>query len=81
MGVTVHVMGAVGNKTLFGCLPLPPSPSDLIRGVSWSLATISPPLLTLPPPLTPYPLVQFSTVSLYLEDGLKFGGREYDSWY
>jgi hypothetical protein len=21
---TVHIMGAVGNKTLFGCLPLPP---------------------------------------------------------
>ncbi len=37
-------------STLFGCLPLPPSPSDLIRGVSWSLATLSPPLLTLPPP-------------------------------
>ncbi len=30
----------------------PPSPSDLIRGVSWSLATLSPPLLTLPPPHT-----------------------------
>jgi hypothetical protein len=23
-GSTVHIMGAVGNKTLFGCLPLPP---------------------------------------------------------
>jgi len=22
-GSTVHIMGAVGNKTLFGCLPLP----------------------------------------------------------
>jgi hypothetical protein len=66
----VHIMGAVGNKTLFGCLPLPPSPSDLIRGVSWSLATLSPPLLTLPLPSHPTPLEQFSTVSLYLEDGL-----------
>jgi hypothetical protein len=45
-------MGAVGKKTLFGCLPLPPSPSDLIRGISWSLATLSPPLLNLPPPHT-----------------------------
>ncbi len=43
-------MGAVGNKTLVGCLPLPPSPSDLIRGVSWSLATLSPPSLHLAPP-------------------------------
>ncbi len=34
-GSTVHIMGAVENKTLFGCLPLPPSPSDLIRGVCW----------------------------------------------
>jgi hypothetical protein len=69
-GSTVHTMGAVGNKTLFGCFPLPPSPSDLMRGVSWSLATLSPPLLTLPPPSHPTPLGQFSTVSLYLEDGL-----------
>ncbi len=68
---TVHIMGAVGNKTFFGCLPLPPSPSDLIRGVSWSLATLSPSLLTLPPPPShPTPLGKFSTVSLYLEDGL-----------
>jgi hypothetical protein len=47
-------MDAVGNKTLFEGLPLPPSPSDLIRGVSWSLATLSPPLLTLPPQLSFY---------------------------
>jgi hypothetical protein len=25
-GSTVHIMGAVGNKTLCGCLPLPPLP-------------------------------------------------------
>ncbi len=48
-------MGAVGNKTLFGCLPLPPSPSDLIRGVSWSLATLSPPSSHLAPPPPPPP--------------------------
>jgi hypothetical protein len=43
-GSTVHIMGAVGNKTLFDCLPLPTTPSDLI---SWSLATLSlSPLLT-----------------------------------
>jgi hypothetical protein len=55
-GSTVHIMGAVGNKTLCDCLPLPPPPSDLIRGVSWSLATLSPPSSHLAPPLTPYPI-------------------------
>ncbi len=46
-------MGAVGNKTLFDCLPLPPpSPFDLIRGVSWSLAALSPPLFSSCPPHT-----------------------------
>ncbi len=43
-------MGAVGNKTLFDCLPLPLSPFDLIRGFSWSLATLSPPSSHLAPP-------------------------------
>ena len=43
-------MGAVGNKTLFGSLPLPPSPSDLIRGVSWSIAALSPPSSHVAPP-------------------------------
>ena len=69
-GSTVHIMGAVGNKTLFDCLPLPPSPSDLVRGVSWSLATLSPPSSHLAPPSHHTPLGQFSTASLYLKDGL-----------
>jgi hypothetical protein len=47
---TVHIMGAVGNKTLCDCLPLPPSPFDLIRGVSWSPANPSPPPSHLAPP-------------------------------
>jgi hypothetical protein len=55
-------MGAVGNKTLFGCLPLPPSPGLLPP----SIPLFSP----CPPPSHPTPLGQFSTVSLYLEDGL-----------
>ncbi len=43
-------MGAVGNKIFFDCLPLPPSSFDLIRGVSWSLAALSPPSSHLAPP-------------------------------
>ncbi len=45
-------MSAAGNKTLFGCLPLPPSLFDLKRGVRWSLATLSPPSFHLAPPHT-----------------------------
>jgi hypothetical protein len=33
----------------------PPSPFGMIRGVSWSPATLSPPLPTLPPPLPTLP--------------------------
>jgi hypothetical protein len=71
-GSTVHNMGAVGNKTLFGCLPLPPSPSDLIRGVIWSPATLSPPSFSPCPPYPsrPTPFGQFATASIDLEDGL-----------
>jgi hypothetical protein len=48
---TVNIMGAVGNKTLFGCLPLPPPPSDLLV----SCHPLSP-SSHLAPPLTPYPI-------------------------
>ncbi len=33
-GSTVHNMGAVGNRILFSCLPLPPPPHDLVRGTT-----------------------------------------------
>ncbi len=54
-GSTVHSIGAVGNRTLFSCLPLPPPLHDLIRGAIWSPTSLSPPPLTPCPPSHHYP--------------------------
>jgi hypothetical protein len=54
-GSTVHSIGAVGNRTLFSCLPPSPPPlHNLIRGAIWSPTSLSPPLSPCPPS-HPYP--------------------------
>jgi hypothetical protein len=65
---TVHNISAVGNKTLFGCLPLPPL-HNLIRGVIWSSTSLSP-LSHLAPAPHRYPFGQFEVAAVDLEDDL-----------
>jgi hypothetical protein len=72
-GNTLHNLGAIGNRTLFSCLPLPPPPTpssqlDKRRHIVCYLRFS--PLTPSPPPHTPTPFGQFEAAAVDFEDGL-----------